>query len=477
MVNRHLWFDEETQYPDTMLNIVNHSFTDPLIEFVKGHLIHKAEQGMKFYRFFQSQLEEYGIAILATVLLYQLGGLQEVELACSINANSSRFMLTTMHHFDPPFRLRRLGTTRIADFAVANYFLLERFLRIGAPKVGIDSRFESTKGAPKIRLVPKFSSDMDTDETVDSSVDGYLDSLSEGSMESEYKIPIPSQARIEDALARKVRQVIQQDYTGCKPLDHQVSGFETGINYNPPGANPSIENEVPLLMRELYLWLDETPVGQCEPLVSLLSRAIRTRHLEINIFPTVQFVGRSELASIAAFDAFVKIFYAQMETLEALTVQRLRMDMFKARPGLKFAGFATQVPSTLFPNLRIVLGFAKEKIPEDITQAIGDLWASLPYLEDPVSGEWDINGQKEPGSASWRKSDIKCVPIKILAHGPRYRDVFCTDEGWNGPFQKHYSFDVAYSSNSPQSNYSSVDEPKDIDITAWNASSEGSESI
>ncbi|KAF3246223.1 hypothetical protein TWF128_009031 [Orbilia oligospora] len=253
MVNRHLWFDEETQYPDTMLNIVNYSFTDPLIEFVKsatfrlraeevtkqleglrGHLIHKAEQGMKFYRFFESQLEEYGIAILATVLLYQLGGLQEVELACSINANSSRFMLTTMHHFDPPFRLRRLGTTRIADFAVANYFLLERFLRIGAPKVGIDSRFESTKGAPKIRLVPKFSSDMDTDETVDSSVDGYLDSLSEGSMESEYKIPIPSQARIEDALARKVRQVIQQDYTGCKPLDHQVSGFETGINYNPP---------------------------------------------------------------------------------------------------------------------------------------------------------------------------------------------------------------------------------------------------
>ncbi|EGX48764.1 hypothetical protein AOL_s00079g403 [Orbilia oligospora ATCC 24927] len=204
MVNRHLWFDEETQYPDTMLSIVNYSFTDPLIEFVKsatfrlraeegywleltdtdnqiitkqleelrGHLIHKAEQGMKVYRFFESQLEEYGIAILATVLLYQLGGLQEIELACSINANSSRFMLTTMHHFDPPFRLRRLGTTRLADFAVANYFLLERFPRIGAPKVGIDSRFESTKGAPKIRPVPKFSSDMDTDETVDSSADG-----------------------------------------------------------------------------------------------------------------------------------------------------------------------------------------------------------------------------------------------------------------------------------------------------------------
>ncbi|KAF3138217.1 hypothetical protein TWF594_010757 [Orbilia oligospora] len=79
MVNRHLWFDEETQYPDTMLNIFNYSFTDPLIEFVesatfrlraeegswleltdtenqiitkqleelRGHLIHKAEQGMK----------------------------------------------------------------------------------------------------------------------------------------------------------------------------------------------------------------------------------------------------------------------------------------------------------------------------------------------------------------------------------------------------------------------------------------------
>ncbi|EGX48765.1 hypothetical protein AOL_s00079g404 [Orbilia oligospora ATCC 24927] len=316
-------------------------------------------------------------------------------------------------------------------------------------------------------------------------------------MESEYKIPIPSQARIEDALARTVRQVIQQDYTGYQPLDHQVSGFETGINYNPPGVNPSIENEGPLLMRELYLWLDETPVGQCEPLVSLLSRAIGIRHLEINIFPAVQFVGHSELASIAAFDSFVKIFYAQMETLEALTVriswvngpqlqipslrkfdnlrrvhlfygwdthntftecmkdgrsyfqfmfpqqlEHLRIDMFKARPGLEFTTFATQVPSTSFPNLRIVLGFAKEKIPEDITQAIGDLWASLPYLEDIVSGEWGVDGQKEPGSTSWRKS-----------------------------------VDVAYSSNSPQSNYSSVDEPKDIDITAWNSSSEGSESI
>ncbi|KAF3226569.1 hypothetical protein TWF106_000310 [Orbilia oligospora] len=386
------------------------------LEELRGYLIHKAEQGMEVYRFFESQLEEYGIAILATVLLYQLGGLQEIELACSINANSSRFMLTTMHHFDPPFRLQRLGTTRLADFAIANYFLLERFLHIGASKVGIDSRFESTKNAPKIRPEPKFSSDMGTDETVDGSVDGYSDSLSDGSMESEYEISILSQVRIEDTLARTVRQVIQQDYTGYQPLDHQVSGFETGINYNPPGVNPSIENESPLLMRELYLWLDEIPIGQCEPLVSLLSRMTGIRHLEINIFPSVQFVGLNELANVTSFDSFVKIFYAQMETLEALTVRiawvnapqlhipslrkfdnlrrvhlfyswdthstftecmkdggsyfefmfpqqldHLRMDMFKARPGLEFASFATQVPSALFPNLRIVLGFAKEK--------------------------------------------------------------------------------------------------------------------
>ncbi|KAF3313899.1 hypothetical protein TWF173_005493 [Orbilia oligospora] len=435
--DRHLWFDEETQYPDTMLSIVNYSFTDPLIEFVKSATFRlRAEEG------YWLELTDTDNQIITKQLEELRGHL--------------------IHKAD-------------------------------------------TKGAPKIRPVPKFSSDMDTDETVDSSADGYLNNLSEGSMESEYKIPIPSQARIEDALARTVRQVIQQDYTGYQPLDHQVSGFETGINYNPPGVNPSIENEDPLLMRELYLWLNKTPVGQCEPLVSLLSRAIGIRHLEINIFPAVQFVGHSELASIAAFDSFVKIFYAQMETLEALTVriswvngpqlqipslrkfdnlrrvhlfygwdthntftecmkdgrsyfqfmfpqqlEHLRIDMFKARPGLEFATFATQVPSTLFPNLRIVLGFAKEKIPEDITQAIGDLWASLPYLEDTVSGEWGVDGQKEPGSTSWRKSDIKCVPIKILAHGPRYRDVFCIDEGWNGPFQKHYSVDVAYSSNSPQ---------------------------
>ncbi|RVD90367.1 uncharacterized protein DFL_001336 [Arthrobotrys flagrans] len=566
MINRHLWFDEETQYPDTMLNIVNYSFTDPLVEFVKSatfrlraedgywlrltdtdndiikmqlkelreHLKRKAEEGIETFQFFESQLEEYGIATLATILLYQLKDLQEIELACSINATSTRFMLTTLHHFDPPFQLERLGMVRLVDFATANYLLLERFLRLGVPKVGIDSRFASTSGAPKIRPVSDFPSDVGgTDGTPESMKTGYQDSISIGSIESEYKIDIPFYTRIENTLARTVEQEIDQDYNGYQALDYQASGYETAINYDPLGANPTSENEDPLLIRDLRLWLDETPLLEYEPLVPLLQKARGICNIEVNLFPSVQVF---EHANISPFNCLAAILHPQMETLDTLTIRiswlnapqpeipslrqfdnlrrvhlfygrdthrryiahtktgesyfkymfppglkYLRVDIFKYNPCIDFITEAIDIPTAWFPNLRIVLGIAKERISDKVTRIIGGIWTSLLYYEDPVSGEWKTGIQSRSGDTSWRRTDMKRVPIQILAHGNRHRDVFCSEEGWHGPFQQHVAADNPYSSrdssSQPSSNESGVSEPQGGGVNAWSTKPEEPEVI
>ncbi|KAK6502638.1 hypothetical protein TWF506_003218 [Arthrobotrys conoides] len=556
-----------------MLGIVNYSFTDPLIEFTKsatfrlraeggywlesmdtenqiiesqlkqlrGHLKRKAEQGIEVFRFFESQLEEYGIAILATVLLYQLEGLLEIELACSSNAKSSRFMLTTMHHFDPPFSLSRLGMTRLADFATANYPLLERFIRLGASKVGIDSRFGSTSGGPKIRPVPVFSSGIDTNETVDSCADD-LDSSSEDTVVTYYRAwwihdhtpqidPwIERSTCLDIPRNMTVEQELEKDYNGYQSIHQQVTEHATGVNDNSLEVDRAGGYGGPLLVKELHLWLDETPENQCDPLVSLLQRTGGVRNLEINLFPSIQSDRQNELAEIMSFSSFARIFQAQKETLEALTVrislingpqlqipslrhfnnlrhvhlfyggdthrtfescmngeepyfkfmfpqqlEYLRMDIFKDKPCLEFIVLATQVPTAWFPNLKIVLGVAKDKSAEEMMQAIGDIWSSLPYSQDVDSGEWKVDIEHRSGSNSWRKSDMNCVPVKILAHGTKHTDVFCSENGWNGPFQKQDAFEMAYSSKNsedPQSNDIVIGEPKGEYINTWNKSSE-----
>ncbi|KAK6496089.1 hypothetical protein TWF481_002113 [Arthrobotrys musiformis] len=564
MINRRIWFDEEIQYPDTMLSIVNYTFTDPLVEFVKvatfrlraengywlkladtdneiiqtqleelrGHLRRKAEEGIEVFQFFETQLEEYGIATLATILLYQLKELREIELSCAINAMSSRFMLTTLHHFDPPFQLERVATTRLVDLAMANYLLLERFLKLGISKVGIDSRFGSTNGAPKIRPEPLFSSQMDSDETPDSSEHGYEYSVSEGSTESEYKVSIPFRVRTEGTLARTIEQEIDQDYKGYEALDHRVAGYETGINYDPSRTGSDPENEDPLFIRDLLLWLDETPVDPYEPLIPLLQRAKGIRNLEVNLFPSVQFVSRSvELPNVAYSDCLTKILQGQIETLEALTIriswlnapqpnipslrgfenlrrvdlfygkdtrdsykarasagesyftfmfprqlESLRVDIFKYNPFLDFVNDAIHVATQDFPNLKIILGIAKERIKDKMSRAVGEIWTSLPFFKDPVSGEWRSDIDRRPEDNCWRRCDMKHVPVQISAHGKRYRDVFCSDEGWNGPFQQHKTVDVPYSSrdssNPPSSNESGTGDQEGRDLNAWETKSD-----
>ncbi|KAK6330643.1 hypothetical protein TWF718_002840 [Orbilia javanica] len=563
MVNRHLWFDEEIQYPDTMLNIVNYAFTDPLVEFIKtatfrlraehgywlrltdtdneiiktemdelrGHLKFKATQGIEVFRFFESHLEEYGVTMLATILLYQLKDLQEVELACSINAMSTRFLLTTLHHFDPPFKLERLGMTRLVDFATASYLLLERFLRLGVPQVGIDSRFASTNNAPKIRPIADFSSDAETDESPESLREGYQDSLSEGSVETEYREAIPFYNRTLKTLARTVEQEIEQDYNGYEAFGHRDCGYETGITYDHLGASSASENGELLSIKDLRLWLDETPLLEYEPLIPLLQRARGIRNLELNLFPSVQFVGSTEYTDSPTFNFLGEILEGQIETLNSLTIRLswlnapqpeipplkkfqnlrrihlfygrdthrkftsyknvgetffeymfpqqlefLRVDLFKYNPCIEFITEAVKIPNIRFPRLRIALGIAKGRVSGDVSLAIGKIWTSLPYTEDPVSGEWRNKVESRSGSTSWRRTNMNCVPVQILAHGSRHRDVFCSEEGWNGPFQSHVAIDIPYSSrhssDTGSSNESGTGEPQGPGLSPWKGTSQ-----
>ncbi|KAK6522375.1 hypothetical protein TWF281_002940 [Arthrobotrys megalospora] len=560
MINRHLWFDEETQYPDTMISIVNYCFTDPLVEFVKtatfrlraengywlkltdtedeivdeqlgelkGHLKRKAEEGSELFQFFDRQFEDYGIATLATILLYQLEGLQEIELACSINAVSSRFMLTTMHHFEPPFKLERLGMARLVDFAAGNYQLLNQFLLLGVPNVGIDYRFGSTSGGPKIKPVPDFTSG--SDGTQDSSDDDSQDSL-EGSMESEYKVSIPYRLRIDNALARTVDQEIEQDYNGYQPLDHRACGYDTGVNYGPLGVHSDPDSEGPLFIEDLRLWLDETPSSN-EPLIPLLGKVKGLRHLNVNLFPSVQVLNDMIDPSATDLDCLKKVLGPQTETLETLTIrvswlgapqpripplrafenlrrvhlfygkdthenyiakkkssgsyfeamfpprlELLRVDIFKYYAFLDFVADATTVPTSKFPNLRIVLGISKHRISADKFQATKDIWRSLPYSEDPVSKSWKLGAHITSANPIWRRYDLQHSPIQILAHDSRHRDVFCTEEGWYGPFQEHKAVDMPYcstrcSSPSPPESPSGASEPGGAGPNAWETVSE-----
>ncbi|KAF3930053.1 hypothetical protein ABW19_dt0203307 [Dactylella cylindrospora] len=186
IANRSLIFDEEDYWPTMLIDMVIYSFTDPLAEYVKilslrlrqesGYWLRdeyedrmapkweklkellKQRAGFEdefaeVFAFFETQIELYGEATLATILLFQLPHLTEIELSASITATSSKFMTTVLHLFDPPCKrtLNKVGIVRLVDLEGINYWLLERFLRFNIRALGIDQRFASSGALPKLK--------------------------------------------------------------------------------------------------------------------------------------------------------------------------------------------------------------------------------------------------------------------------------------------------------------------------------------
>ncbi|KAF3903880.1 hypothetical protein ABW20_dc0106220 [Dactylellina cionopaga] len=317
LVNRHLLCDEETQHPDVIINMVLYSFTEPLVEFVRAatfrllsendfclgdeydgaiaeflpvirqYLKEKAADGDEVCEFFEGQIEEYGMATLPTILMYQLRGLKELELACSITALSSRFMLTTLHHFDPPFKLDQLSMPRLVDLEPANYWLLERFLRVGVRRLGIDTRYGSTNGGPKVRP-PSTTPPEEIFEFYDSDGDDsldYDDNLSESSIEEELKVLLEYRGVTEQRPhGRDVQEEIALFYGGYEPLDHNVSGYGFPIDYNPFSVDPESEatmdeNSNEWCVHEMRLWYDYDPSVH-DALLALVKKVRALRKLD-----------------------------------------------------------------------------------------------------------------------------------------------------------------------------------------------------
>ncbi|KAF3914291.1 hypothetical protein ABW20_dc0103322 [Dactylellina cionopaga] len=252
LVNRHLLFDEGRHHPDVLLNMVLYSLQEPLADIVKSAtfrlraenefylatefddiieeklpvirelLKQRAADGNEAFMLIESQIEEYRMATLATIMLYQMNGLEDLELAASTTAMSSRFLLTIMHYFKPPFELNRLGIHRLVNFDSANYFLLERFLRLGVRCVGIDHRFGSTYSHRKMQPPKSLCSDTeletDTDEVWDN-ID-FDDDRSEKSIEEDFK-EFQDYCDIVPPLV-DVHEELEMCYYGHKPVDHTV---------------------------------------------------------------------------------------------------------------------------------------------------------------------------------------------------------------------------------------------------------------
>ncbi|KAK6542378.1 hypothetical protein TWF694_006334 [Orbilia ellipsospora] len=322
LVNRHILFDEGNQYPDLLLNLVVYSLTEPLVEYtraatfrllsenvfyleddyeeeieesmpiIKSLLEERAGSGdgNEVFGFIAEQMEEYGLATLATILFYQLRNIRELELACSITALSSRFLLTTMHHFDPPFKLDRLGMARLVNFESANYHLLERFLRLGVPELGIDYRFGSTGGHSKLHPPPitvEYDSISDESEASDPP-----DDTSERSIEEDWKDFNDYSEVATGVLGNSA--ILDMYYPGYEPLDCNIVGYEHPIDYNLPGTDevpPDDENG--WLVEDLRMWVDERP-SPADSLVLLLKKIKGLRTLDIKLFPIPAFVSRDE---------------------------------------------------------------------------------------------------------------------------------------------------------------------------------------
>ncbi|KAK6513524.1 hypothetical protein TWF281_005147 [Arthrobotrys megalospora] len=493
IVNQHLWFDEETQFPDTLLNIVIYSFTDPLVDYIrsatfrlrtedgfwlrdeydgiiesqiarlKGYLKEKADEGNEVFEYFGSQIDEYGVAVLPTILLFQLKELKDIELAASINATSSKFMLTTLHYFKPPFQLERLGILRLTDFAPVNFWLLERLLRLGTIKtLGIDYRWGSVAGRPKIRPVPELPSDAESE--FEPEIESDDDDLSVGSLEPEYHatketFSASSGARsaLQKALRRTVKEEIEEDYKGYQPLGWVDCGDETDIDYDLPGAD-SISDAATFEIRDLRLWMDETPPAG-GPLIDLLCRITGLQRLDLNSFNIwgYSYMGYQTGDYTLDHDWLRKFLKAQESTLETFTIRatplaasqpnfvklfnfdRLRkvhlfysvemFDAFHSSQKLSEPFFKKMLPKGLellridfcfrlqiigelinlrtedFPSLRVVLGlFKDENTSGEVAEGLKEFWTGMPYSGSCVSGIW-TKLTEEPDQVTWGEAN------------------------------------------------------------------------
>ncbi|KAK6502774.1 hypothetical protein TWF481_007821 [Arthrobotrys musiformis] len=554
IANRHLWYDQETQFPDTLLSIVLYSFTDPLVEYVKSatfrlrrqdgefwlkdeydeaieagigqlkaHIKKKAEEGNnEAFEFFESQIDEYGMSILPTVLLFQLKELKEIELAPSIHAISSRFLLTTLHYFKPPFQINRLGMVRLTDFASVNYWLLERFLRLGPiQSVGIDYRFGSTSGHPKIRPAPELPNYVEDkwEPDLESESD---DDISVMSLEPEETAMVEafwprSGNRFGSAWRETTEEEIEEHFKGYQSTGWQECWFPTEISYELPGANPSSSSDTPFEIQDLRLWMDETaPVY--ERLIPLLHKTIGLRRFDLNLFPMwgrPQPLGLGTLETLD-FQWLAKLLEKQIDTLESLSIRVLpfgapqphvpsllrfhhlrkahlfctsdMMQTFLNRDSTTGPYFESMFPQNIeflridfcynvklvedvvnlqtnwFPNLRVVLGmFKDENASASRVEGWQNLWSSMPYQENPSSGSWEkreeipepsvwkkiatqITGYPDISSDPpvWRRKSLSHIPVQYLIITGHQKNVWCSHEGWYGPFQQHTSSDMPW---------------------------------
>ncbi|KAK6514395.1 hypothetical protein TWF506_008790 [Arthrobotrys conoides] len=533
LANRHLWYDEETQFPDTLLKLVLYTFTEPLTKYVKSATfrLRKEEgpfwmggeyddiideglaslkshlksnggyEGGEIFRYFESEIDEYGMYILPTVLLYQMDELREIELAPSIHAMSSKFMLTTLHYFRPPFRLDRLGIVKLTDLAAVNYWLLERFLRLGPlSALGIDYRFGSTGGRPKIRPIPEFPKDLEDPWEPHLESDSE-DDISVWSLDTEDKALVNGAQshgnRYGDAWFRTVSQDIDEYYQGYQSAGWRAAWYPTDISYEFPGTQPPLPEATEFQIQDLRLWMDETP-SIYEKLVPLLHKIVGLRRFDLNLFTMYgsPALGPIDTPHTRDFECISKLLENQKDTLESLTMRvvpmttphpnlpsllnftRLRkvhlfctssmVRTFKNATdeepyfgrtiprGLEvlridfcysefFVKKAMELQTANFPDLKVVLGILNDADVSDTTRdEIQRLWATMLYQKDPISGLWEEVHPTSPIQSDWRRKSHSHVPIQLLIIQGTQKNVWCSHEGWYGPFQEHTSSDMPW---------------------------------
>ncbi|KAF3910505.1 hypothetical protein AA313_de0210386 [Arthrobotrys entomopaga] len=340
LVNRHILFDEGKQYPDLLLNLVTYSLTEPLVEYtraatfrllsenvfyledeyedvietqipvIKKLLDQRAKDGEEVFGFIAGQIEEYGMATLATILFYQLRDLRELELACSITALSSRFLLTTMHHFEPPFKLDRLSMSRLVNFESVNYYLLERFLRRGVQQLGIDYRFGSTGGHSKLHPPPmpvEYDNISDESEASDPP-----DDTEEILIEEDWN-DFHDYNEVAGCINDNFT-LLDMYYPGYEPLGHDDIGYRHPIEYNlPEEEEVSLDDGNGWVIEDLRMWMDERPTPTNE-LVRILKKIRGLRNIDVRLFPIPSQDLRNERWLLEILDR-----NAIKETLESLT--------------------------------------------------------------------------------------------------------------------------------------------------------------
>ncbi|KAK6339166.1 hypothetical protein TWF718_008589 [Orbilia javanica] len=571
LANRHLWYDEETQFPDQLLGVVLYSFTDPLVEHVKSatfrlregpgifwlkdkhnkiiktglsqlrkYLKKKAEsedEDNEVFKFFESQIENLGMSILPTVLLFQLKGLKEIELAPTTSAISTRFLLTTLQKFDPPFKIDRLAMLRLVDLASLNPSLLESFLRTGPiPAIGIDYRFGSVAGRPKIKPVaayPEGSDEMcelnsESDSESESQpelrlewVDGtgwrhvvyrsvYPESSdddgdpSELTLDSDDELLISTQRPKPESInfptwPAPLEEEIEEHYKGYRISGLEEPGEVTNANPGPTGTKPP-PGAPKFEINDLRLWMDQIPTAD-DTLIQLLIQVSGLRRLDLNLFivpwtraplfvpPSSQenelyimqiLEGQKDtlehlnlriedlkssqpvIESLLKFSRLreIHVFYTS-EVIRAYKKSKEHSYFTSMFPGglellridfctnLEFIYEAMNIETRDFPNLKVILGIFREYgvfmafTPEDVQQ----VWNLMPYEKDPISGLWDKVSSTNLETQNyyiWRRKSSAHIPIQFRIIDRNQQNVWCSHEGWYGPFQDHTSSDLPW---------------------------------